>query len=129
MRRRMPLEKKTSPSAIPVNGLSDQTTTVERITVGRFNNSATTRLYSASDASGASLMSISGLRAPGFGEAVFLQLPLVSLLAAEPSLIKTLPSAEVHPAFIELVIAREFAGHQRRMEVGAQHAVFLLEKS
>src|SRR4030042_759495 len=48
-RRRSPLLKKTSPSATPVYGLSDQTTTVERSTDERLKSSATKRLYSTSE--------------------------------------------------------------------------------
>ncbi|GFP21247.1 hypothetical protein HKBW3S06_00473 [Candidatus Hakubella thermalkaliphila] len=52
----MPFEKKTSPSAIPVYGLSDQTITVERSTVGWLSSSATKRLYLSSDVSGLSVI-------------------------------------------------------------------------
>ena len=44
MRKEKPFENKTSPAVVPVYGLSDQTATVVRNTVGRSSKSATKRL-------------------------------------------------------------------------------------
>ena len=44
LRKEQPFENQTSPSAVPVYGLSDQTATVERNTVGRSRDPVTKRL-------------------------------------------------------------------------------------